>query len=316
LALRLFLYNLGPMPTMMTHETVQDADRATVAAVEAWLAARLNDGLSSARTHLPPNLLEAIRYSLLSGGKMLRPLLAIRSCEAVGGSEKDAFAPAAALELIHAFSLVHDDLPAMDDDDLRRGRPTLHVHAGEAMAILAGDAMMSLAFEFIAQCGLDAARTNAITAELARGTSAMIAGQAYDTLGGFPSAMPDREKLVQIHRNKTGALIRAACRIGGHCGAASEGQMARLTEYGESIGLMFQIVDDVLDVTQSPEHIGKATGKDLDAGKLTYPGVLGLEESRREIVRLEKAALEAIETLGAPASPLANLCRFLAVRTK
>ncbi len=331
-------------------ENAEHVDRRLVESVESFLDARLS------RAELPPHLIDAIRYAVLGGGKMLRPLLAIRSCEAVGGDRADAIGPAAALELIHAFSLVHDDLPAMDDDDMRRGRPTLHVHAGEAMAILAGDAMMSLAFEIIGECDLDEQCRAAITMELARGTSAMIAGQVYDTLGfgrsaagsgavsprrateghaetktaraGKPTANSqqpigkpsDREKIVLIHRNKTGALIRAACRIGGYCGAANPDQLGRLTDFGEAVGLMFQIVDDVLDVTQSSEHLGKASGKDIDAGKLTYPGVLGLEESRREIARLEEVALNALEPMGiddsGPARHLADLCRYMAIRTK
>jgi len=292
-------------------QTCHDLVSAAAATVESHIEHRL-EGMN-----LPENLLEAIRYALLGGGKRLRPVLTLLSCEAVGGSREEALSPAGALELIHAFSLVHDDLPAMDDDDLRRGRPTLHIHAGEAMAILAGDAMMSLAFQFIADAELDDARTARITSELALGTTRMIAGQVYDTLGGFPDHLTDSERLELIHRNKTGALIRAACRIGGICGEADDHSLSALTRYGEAVGLMFQIVDDVLDVTQSADHLGKATGKDSSAGKLTFPGLIGLDASRAEVDRLERIALDAIGGLpDVSAAPLAEMCRYMAVRTK
>lgn len=266
---------------------------------------------------LPENLRQAVRYSALDGGKRLRPALVLLCCDAVAGQRRDALPAAAAIELIHCFSLVHDDLPAMDDDDLRRGKPTLHVHAGEAMAILAGDVMVSLAFEFISRADLDAQRRASLTAELAQATTAMIAGQVYDTLGGFAaSESKPIDRLHLIHRNKTGALLRAACRMGAICGCATPAQLAALTRYGETMGLMFQIVDDLLDVTQSAEHIGKATGKDQSAGKLTFPGLLGVEASRREIARLRETAHDAINALGEPAQPLRDLCDAMAVRTK
>lgn len=297
----------------MISDTQSDNVIDCAASVEAFLDRYL------ASVDLPANLVEAIRYSILGGGKRLRPTLALLSCDAVGGDRLDAMAPAAALELIHGFSLVHDDLPAMDDDSMRRGRPTLHIHAGEAMAILAGDAMMSLAFELVSSDGqrpLDVVRANAVTVELARGTTGMIAGQVYDTLAGFADSLTARQKLELIHRSKTGALIRASCRIGGICGGAAPEQLAALTAYGEAVGLMFQIVDDLLDVTQSSEHLGKAAGKDQSAGKLTFPGLLGLEQSRKEVESLESAAMEALVSLGDAAEGLRELCRYMAVRTK
>jgi geranylgeranyl diphosphate synthase type II len=282
-------------------------------ATEVELA--LADRLESAE--LPENLREAVRYGVLGPGKRLRPALALLSCEAVGGPRAAAIPAAVALELIHCFSLVHDDLPAMDDDDLRRGRPTLHVHAGEAMAILAGDVMVSLAFQCLATApGLDDGVRAALTAELAGGTTGMIAGQVYDTLGGFPDGCTDRERLDRIHHNKTGALLRAACRMGAIAGGASPRTLERLTRYGEAIGIMFQIVDDLLDVTQSAEHIGKATGKDQSAGKLTFPGLLGIEASRAEVRRLKDQAHDALEHLGDAAAPLRSLCDYMAVRTR
>jgi geranylgeranyl pyrophosphate synthase len=201
---------------------------------------------------LPANLRDAIRYSVLGGGKRLRPVLTLLSCRAVGGDDSLALTPAAALEFIHAFSLVHDDLPAMDDDDMRRGRPTLHIHAGEAMAVLAGDAMTSLAFAMIhGDPLLQPTLAHHLSRELAAATTDMIAGQVYDTLGGFDPDLSDTEKLHTIHRNKTGALIRAAFRMGALCGHADDHRLAQPTQLGEITGLMFQIVDDLLDVTQS-----------------------------------------------------------------
>lgn len=265
---------------------------------------------------IPENLAQAVRYAVLGPGKRLRPVLALLCCRAVGGEDGDALAAAAAIELIHTFSLVHDDLPAMDDDSLRRGRPTLHIHAGEAMAVLAGDVMVSLAFEFISQADLDQKKRIELTSELAQATTAMIAGQVYDTLGGFELNMSDRQRLQIIHRHKTSALIRASCRMGAICGNAGEGQLQMITRYGDAIGLMFQIVDDLLDVTQSAEHTGKATGKDHSAGKLTFPGVVGVAGSRQEIARLHEQAVAALSELGPAAQPLRELCDRLAVRTR
>lgn len=278
--------------------------------VERDLAQRID------RATLPENLREAIRYAALNGGKRLRPILTLLSCQAAGRPLEAAFPAGAALELVHCFSLVHDDLPAMDDDSLRRGRPTLHIHAGEAMAILAGDVMLSLAFEIIDQSELTEPQRCRLARELASATTAMIAGQVYDTLGGFDGDLTDDEKLLLTHRNKTGALIRGACRMGAICAGADEARMRALSTYGEAIGLMFQIVDDLLDVTQTAEHIGKATGKDLSAGKRTFPGLHGIEASRKEIARLEGEALEALASLDDDAGPLAELCRILAVRTR
>ncbi len=269
---------------------------------------------------LPANLREAIRYSLLSGGKRLRPILTFRSCEAVGIPAEQAIqvaaAPAAAIEMIHCFSLIHDDLPAMDDDDLRRGRPTLHRHTSEAMAILAGDALTGLAFELIARELQPAELAARITLELAAATNDMIAGQVYDTLPDFDPQTPKIERLRTIHHHKTGALILAACRMGAMCGGADEARLEAISAYARAIGLMFQVVDDLLDVTQTSEALGKAAGKDQQQGKLTYPGVLGIEESRDQVERLRREASNALECLGVAAGPLRELCDYMAVRTK
>jgi geranylgeranyl diphosphate synthase type II len=281
-----------------------------VGEVEADLARRL------AAFPGPDMLRDAMEYSVLGGGKRLRPVLTLLSCEAAGGNRDRARAAAAALELFHGFSLIHDDLPAMDDDDLRRGRPTLHIHAGEAMAVLAGDALMSLAFEWLTASDDDGAVTGRLVRELARATTHMIGGQVYDTLGGLPPAYENAAQLDLIHRNKTAALIRAACTMGAICGRADAATSDALAAYGEATGLMFQIVDDLLDVTQSAEHTGKATGKDLSAGKLTYPGVHGTDASRKAVERLRCEAHAALGPLGRAGTDLRELCNYMAVRTR
>ncbi len=254
-------------------------------------------------------------------------MLAWHACAACGAHPEASLAPGAAIELVHAFSLVHDDLPAMDDDDLRRGKPTLHVHAGEAMAILAGDAMLALAFGLLAEHSDPPALAPLLTRELAHASAAMIAGQVHDTLGGLPEGLDARARLETIHRNKTGALLRASCRMGALAGlgarsgdafnaahAQNAPELAALTTFGEVIGLMFQIVDDLLDATGTSEQTGKRTRKDADAGKLTYPGVLGVEGSRMEVARLLSQAERALEPLGSNASTLVELARFVAQR--
>jgi geranylgeranyl diphosphate synthase type II len=243
-------------------------------------------------------------------------VLTLLSCEAAGGERDQARGAAAALELVHTFSLIHDDLPAMDDDDLRRGRPTLHVHAGEAMAVLTGDALMSLAFEWISGPSDDGMTTGRLVRELAGATTHMIGGQVYDTLGGLPPEYDGGRKLELIHRKKTAALIRAACTLGAICADAPPPILEALSSHGEATGLMFQVVDDLLDVTQSAEHTGKATGKDGPAGKLTYPGVHGGDASRKAVERLRRQAHRALEPLGRAGDALRELCDFMAVRTR
>jgi geranylgeranyl pyrophosphate synthase len=265
---------------------------------------------------LPANLRDAIQYALLGGGKRLRPLLVLQSCSAVGGKPEQALAPAAAIEMIHAFSLVHDDLPAMDDDDLRRGRPTLHRHTSEAMAILAGDALTSLAFELIVTRMTPATLAARIVTELATATTDMIAGQVYDTLPDFPAGTADIDKLAAIHRHKTGALLRASCRMGAICGGADDAKLAALTRYAEAVGLMFQVVDDLLDVTQTTEQLGKAAQKDAEKGKLTYPGLLGIPASQAEVTRLHDEAVGALDALGPAAEPLRQLAHYMSVRER
>lgn len=288
---------------------------APASRIDAYLSEYLD------RTPLPGNLADAIRYSLLGPGKRMRPLLVWHACAAAGAPPERALPAAAAIEFIHAFSLVHDDLPGLDNDDLRRGRPTLHKHTSEAMAILGGDAMLTLAFKIVTDTVADSALAASIVRELADATIAMIAGQVYDTLGGFPEAAPGKPldepaKLELIHHNKTGALIRASCRMGALCAGASPATLAALTTYGEAVGLMFQIVDDLLDVTQTTEHLGKKAGKDQDAGKLTYPVVFGIDRSREEVRRLHDRAIDALRPLGPGADPLRQLCAYMAVRSR
>lgn len=299
-----------------TTDSAVDAAALTAPAekVEAYIGQFLDS------RPMPDRLREAARYAALGPGKRMRPILVIRSAHAVAGQTDAvtaaALPAAAAIELIHAFSLVHDDLPAMDDDDLRRGRPTLHRHTSEAMAILAGDAMMGLAFDLILNQTHDRDRACRIATELSAGTNAMIDGQVYDTLHSFDEDLEPLEQLKTIHRHKTGALIRAAVRMGGISAGADDQALDRLTRYGEAIGLMFQIVDDLLDVTQTTEHLGKTAGKDVDQHKLTYPALLGVDASKAEVERLADEAAAALEPFGEAAEHLRHLCRYLAVRTR
>ena len=293
----------------MSAEIDLKALTAPASRVEAYLEEFLDSRA------LPGNLREATKYAALAPGKRMRPLLVLYSSQAVGGTLEAAMAPAAAIEMIHAFSLVHDDLPAMDDDDLRRGRPTLHVHTNEAMAILAGDALMGLAFEMLATQIEDPAMGRSILAELAAGTNDMVAGQVYDTLPDFDASTGPLDRLKAIHRHKTGALIRASCRMGAMIGGGDDEQLDAITAYGEAIGLMFQAVDDLLDVTQTTEHLGKTAGKDIDQDKMTYPSVLGLDGTRAEVQRLTTAAHDALSQLGESAKPLRDLCDYMSIRT-
>jgi len=272
---------------------------------------------------IPRSLGDAVAYALLGGGKRIRPLIAWHASIACGGTGEDALPAAAAVELIHAFSLVHDDLPALDNDDLRRGKPTLHRHAGEPMAILAGDAMMAIAFSTLAGLPTRAALSPLLMRELAEGTMAMIKGQVYDTLGGLDESLPAIERVRTIHANKTGALILAAARMGAVSALAgsmelpgSKQSLDAVSAYGRAVGLMFQLVDDLLDVEQTAEHAGKRTGKDRHAGKLTYPVVLGVGGSRAELARLCSEAVAAVAVLGPPSEGLAGLCRDLSERTR
>jgi geranylgeranyl diphosphate synthase type II len=247
----------------------------------------------------PETIHRAIRYSVFAGGKRIRPLLAIAAAEAVSPDTPGVETAACALEMIHTYSLIHDDLPALDNDDLRRGRPTCHKAFGEAMAILAGDALLTLAFETLAGAPFaDHARV-AMIAELAAAAGTvggMIAGQVHDIEGERQT--PSAWLLDRIHRAKTGALLRASVRLGAHCAGANAGQYDALSQYGSHVGLAFQIVDDLLDVEQPSETLGKTAGKDAAQHKITFPAVYGEVESRRmaeeELARAH-AALTAFD---------------------
>ncbi len=266
---------------------------------------------------LPENLHDALRYSVLGGGKRLRPALAWYSAVACGGTGPEAIHAGIAVELIHAFSLIHDDLPSLDNDSMRRGRATLHIHAGEAMAVLAGDALLSIAYE--AAMGYPQPELGlAMCRELAAGTRCMIAGQVYDTLGGTPPGIDELEAVELIHRNKTGALLRASCRMGAISAGATDSSLEHLTSFAESIGLQFQVIDDLLDVEGCDDRVGKAVGKDEAMGKRTYPGILGIEGSRSLAAQLgtrADASLDALDDLGlGDTNPLRRLAGLLRAR--
>jgi geranylgeranyl diphosphate synthase type II len=263
----------------------------------------------------PPRLLEAMRYSTLAGGKRMRPLLVLLACEACGGSVESALPAAAAVEMVHTYSLIHDDLPAMDDDDLRRGRPTNHVQFGEATAILAGDGLLTLAFEVMSRSVAPAEAAIACCRDLADGAGpqGMVGGQQAD-LEAETNGIVSLEHLESIHRRKTGRLICASLRMGAHVAMASEVAIEALMAYGERIGLAFQIADDLLDLTSTAEKLGKGTQKDASRNKLTYPSLLGIEESRLRADRLIQEAVNAIQLFGPRQRALAALARFVVLR--
>ena len=265
----------------------------------------------------PPKIHEAMRYSVFAGGKRLRPILALLACEAVGGNPEDAMPAAVALEMIHTYSLIHDDLPAMDDDDYRRGRRTCHRVYGEAIAILAGDALLTQAFQVLADAGptqLLSERRLRVIAEIAEaaGSSGMVGGQAMDILSEGREI--DRPSLLYLHTHKTGALIRASVRAGGIAGGAEEEQLQALTRYAERVGLAFQIVDDILDIEGVTAEMGKTAGSDLRRKKATYPAVMGLEESRRQDADLLAEGKEALHPVGEKGATLAALADFVGRR--
>ena len=242
------------------------------AALDRWVPAETVD---------PPQIHQAMRYSLFAGGKRIRPLLAMAAAEAVSDAPLGVENAACTLELIHTYSLIHDDLPALDNDDLRRGRKTCHKQFDEAAAILAGDALLTLAFEVLAKLDIDAERRVRLIAELATASGTvggMIGGQVNDIQG--EGKFPTAQLLDSIHRAKTGALLRASVRMGAIYANADDEQLAALSSFGEHVGLAFQIVDDILDVEQSSEQLGKTAGKDAQQKKITFPAVYGIEKSR------------------------------------
>jgi len=267
------------------------------------------------RSEPPARLHEAMHYSVFAGGKRIRPILAILAGRAVHATDAATMPAACAIECIHTYSLVHDDLPAMDDDDFRRGKPSNHKAYDEATAVLAGDALLTLAFEILAAHSPDPALAGRLTHELAvaAGWAGMVGGQMADLQA--EETEPNEETLRFIHARKTGALIRASVRCGALAGEADSAQLEVLTDYAEKVGLAFQIADDVLDATSSSEDLGKTAGKDRAAGKLTFPAVLGLERSRAEAEKLVTEAKGRLSSLGPAAEPLAHLAAFIVART-
>jgi geranylgeranyl diphosphate synthase type II len=264
----------------------------------------------------PPSIHRAMRYSLFAGGKRIRPILAIAAARAVSDSPEGIEQAAATLELVHTYSLIHDDLPALDNDDLRRGRPTCHKVFGEALAILAGDALLTLAFEVLS--GLpqaDAERKIRLVTELSRAAGTvggMIGGQVNDLEGEgkYPTAL----LLESIHRAKTGALLRASVRMGGIYAGAADDELHALSLYGEHVGLAFQIIDDVLDVEESSEALGKTAGKDKAQQKITFPAVYGLERSRQMAEEERLAAHVALRIFDDRADRLREIADFIVRR--
>ena len=311
-----FRYDLKVM------ESVQDLLKAGAAATDAALE-RLLPGADTA----PHSIHRAMRHSVFAGGKRLRPVLCMAAARMVGGAADEAAAAdlGAALEMLHTYSLIHDDLPALDNDDLRRGQPTCHVVFGEATAILAGDALQTLAFQTIGRLGCAADRTVAILravseavgtgvgADLPGGLApGMIGGQVMDLEG--EGSKPTAELVERIHRAKTGALITVSVVAGGYLAGAGADTIARLRTFGEKAGLAFQIVDDVLDVTQDSAQLGKTAGKDTASDKATWPAVFGVQQSIHDAEELVADAFAALEPFGASAESLKALATYLTTR--
>jgi geranylgeranyl diphosphate synthase type II len=286
--------------------------------VDATLARHL----PSAETQ-PPVIHEAMRYAVLGGGKRIRPIVAIAAAETCGADIEPILQALCTLELVHTYSLVHDDLPALDNDDLRRGRKTTHVVYGEAMAILVGDALLTEAFSWLATpiAAVEPSRQLRAIAEVARAidSTGMIGGQVADIVAERShERSDDREALLReldfIHRNKTGKLFTASVLLGGLLGGASEEKLEAMRRYADAVGLGFQIVDDLLDIEESSATLGKTAGKDVAQGKLTYPALLGVEAARSEVDRLLTVALENAAIIAGPVNYLAPIARYICER--
>jgi geranylgeranyl diphosphate synthase, type II len=293
----------------MLQETLEQGQALTDAAL---------DRLIPLETQPPQSIHKAMRHSVFAGGKRLRPVLCIEAGRMIAGTfPRKIEELGAALEMLHTYSLIHDDLPALDNDDLRRGRPTCHKVFGEALAILAGDALQTQAYEVLAQLDCPAEARVRIIEEIARGTGTrdgMIGGQVVDLEAEHTN--PTVEMLEYIHRAKTAALITASLVSGGLYAGAKDGEVKKLRAFGQSIGLAFQIVDDVLDVTQTSAQLGKTAGKDTAAEKVTYPALFGIEESERKADSLVSAAFSELESFGERAERLKELARYLVERKK
>ncbi len=286
--------------------------------LKAYLAARQKeidralDRLLPKASAKPATIHRAMRYSLFAGGKRLRPILCLAAAEACGGKIAPALPLAGAVECIHTYSLIHDDLPSMDNDDLRRGRPTSHKVYGEGIAVLAGDALLTAAFEMLTHADLPRRYPMAaVVRELAQGAGSqrLIAGQVADLEGEGKKI--NRAGLRYIHENKTAAMLATSVRLGAMSADASGRQLAAVTKFGNSLGLAFQVIDDILDVTQTSEKLGKSAGKDVAAAKATYPAIIGLQKSRKEAQRLTQEADAALSPLGSRAETLRAIARHL-----
>jgi geranylgeranyl diphosphate synthase type II len=267
----------------------------------------------------PATLWNSMKYSVFAGGKRLRPILCLASAEVVDLPQKEALRIACALELIHTYSLIHDDLPALDDDDYRRGRKTNHKVYGEAMALLAGDGLQTLAFEWISNPAAYDSRYHKnlpqTIFELAHyaGYPGMVGGQVDDVLA--EKQKPQLSKVLSIHRRKTGALLLSSVRLPAILAGASRPKLKALTDYGWAAGLAFQIVDDILNETGNSKALGKSAGSDRARGKMTYPAAIGLEKSKREVEKLTQKSIQALKPFGANGKPLEELVRYMAQRT-
>jgi geranylgeranyl diphosphate synthase type II len=266
-------------------------------------------------TAKPATIHKAMRYSLFAGGKRLRPILCLAAAEACCGLTRSALPLACAVECIHTYSLIHDDLPSMDNDDFRRGRATCHKVFGEGIAVLAGDALLTIAFEIAAAAEAWPRydlRTIFREISIAAGSRKLIAGQVADLEG--EGKQINRAQLRYIHQNKTAALLTTSVRLGAMSANATSAQLRRMSDFGRALGLAFQVIDDILDVTQTSEKLGKSAGKDVAAQKATYPAVLGLEKSRAEAGRLTCQAHDALRSLGKRAETLRALANYLLER--
>jgi geranylgeranyl diphosphate synthase type II len=300
---------MAPNVQLLIHEGVERTDRAL-------------ERLLPPLTQTPASIHGAMRHSVFAGGKRLRPVLAIESARMIRAAYGATGLPegiedlGAAIEMLHTYSLIHDDLPALDNDDLRRGKPTCHVVFGEAIAILAGDALQTQAYETLAamQCGADrAVKIVGLIAQATGTVEGMIGGQVLDLEGEHTK--PTAEMVTAIHRAKTGALIRVSIVSGGVYAGADANDQRRLTEFGSKAGLAFQIVDDILDMTQDSEHLGKTAGKDVASDKATWPAVFGIEASRQDASRLVAEAFAELEPYGEAAEGLKAVARYLVDRT-
>ena len=286
-------------------------------AVKAALVEQILADLFDRQTEIPPRLKEAMEYMMSGGGKRIRAALAMWACEVVSGKlNREAQVAAAVVEMVHTYSLIHDDLPAMDDDDMRRGKPSCHKQFDEATAILAGDALLTLAFEMLSTDieNSETAVRMIRTLSEAAGPSGMIAGQVADM--NSPHANGSMQRLQYIHMNKTAEMFAASTALGALAGGATDEQLSAMIEYGMTIGLGFQIADDLLDITASSEQLGKTAGKDAEQGKLTYPALVGEEKSREIFEKLTCEAVCALQIFGKEAETLRQLAMELLSRTK